>query len=454
MKALGASLAVLLACAACPGAPGVNLPRAPLTGTVDTGDDYKRWLDAARTPSRAVALVRSQSGALREVDLHDTTAARIAAGDRLLFVNSERTALLVTVGREPLATAGARLIGAHIDTPSPRLVTRSLSRKGQPRIALDRYGGMRRHHWPGMAVAVVGRVAPVEGPEIEVSLGLDDDDFGFVVERRGSRMTLVTSTTPTSARKGYTPRTFVDLLHERYRLTAADLEAAELYVVPRHRAREVGLDGDLIGAHGHDDRVNSYAAWRAIIDLADAPRATAMVWLVDREEIGSTGRAGADARFLELVMAWLLRAQGNAVTEAVMHRAMSASVALSADTPAAINPNFPEVHEPKNAPLLGNGPALFPFTGGKGKRGGGAASAELIASVVDSFARTGAALQHGVLGANDKGGGGTIAQYLSQRGIATVDVGVPVVSMHSPMELVSRQDIWAAYRGFRAWLAE
>jgi aspartyl aminopeptidase len=451
IRAFAALLGLLAA--GCPGAPGPHLPMAPAADAGALAVDYRAFLDRARTPARAVSFVREHSAGWREVDPFDVAEPRIAAGDRLLFVSQHRTAILVVVGDQPIADRGLRIIGAHIDTPSPRLDLSGLTRKNQAAIPLHPYGGMRRHHWPGMPVAIVGRVARAGGQEVEVSLGLDDD-YAFFVSRKGDDLVLTTSTTPTRSTDRLPAETLVDLLHRTLGLTARDLEASELYAVPRHRAREVGLDRDLIGGHGQDDRVNSYAAWRAVADLGATPAVTSLVWLVDREEIGSTGRTGARARFFELVVAWLLRGQGERATEATVHRALAASRSLSADTPAGINPNFPEVQEARNAPVLGAGPALFPFTGRGGKNGGSAARAELIASVRAAFDRAGAALQYGELGRVDEGGGGTIAKYLAHRGVDVVDVGVPVVSMHSPMELSSVRDIWAAYRGFRAWLLE
>ncbi len=454
----------LAACAAllalgCPGAPAMPSPVAPLGNAMDTGAALRDWLDAGRTPALVLDYARAHSPGFTVVNVYATTQQRLQPGQRLLFVNRDRSAVFVVVGRDPIATDGLRLIGSHIDTPSPRLDTSALTRDNQTEIPLLRYGGMRHHHWPGTPVAVVGRIVRAGGAAVNVALGLTDD-FGFRIEEKGNELVLITSSTPTALPGGKddapAPRTFVDLLHQRYGVTAADLETAELYAVPRAGARDVGVDRALVGGHGQDDRVNSFAAWRAVVDLpADhAPAHTAAVWLVDREEVGSTGTTGARSRFLELVVAWLLRAQDVRVTEAAMHRAMAASQALSADTPAAINPDWPEVHEAKNAPIIGNGPALFPFTGYGGKQGGSAARAGLIASVRAAFDRAGAALQYGELGRVDEGGGGTIAKYMADRGIDTVDVGIAVVSMHSPMELSAKADVWAAYRGFATWLAE
>jgi aspartyl aminopeptidase len=444
-----ALIAAVLA-AACGGAPDPALAQ-PATGAPADLEalaaEYRGWLDRGRTPARVVELVRSGSPGFTEIDLQ-TAAPAASPGDRLLFVDRDRTVMVVIVGREPVRTAGLRIIGAHIDTPSPRLAAVTLTRAGQATLELDRYGGMRNHHWPGRPVALVGRVATAGGAKVEISLG-EGDDFALWVEERAGELVLRTGSMPDDDDAA---PSLVEVLHQRHGLTAADLEATELYVVPREPAREVGLDRRLLGAHGQDDRVNSYAAWRALVDLEAAPERTAVVWLVDREEIGSTGPTGARSRFLELAVAWLLRASGEPATESALLSALAATQVLSADTPACLNPNWAEVHEESHAPVLGGGPALFPFTGSRGKQGGSAAHPELVAEVIDLFAAIGQPIQYGELGRVDEGGGGTIAKYLAARGADVVDLGVCVVSMHSPFEITDKGDVWAAYRGFHAWL--
>jgi len=429
------------------------MPWAVLGGVPAMTTEYRDWLDRGRTTSRVIDLIKKKSKRFRVVDVHDITAQRVRPGDRLLFINRDRTVIAVVVGKQPLVKAGARLIGAHIDTPSPQIALSRLRKKKQTTLRTYRYGGTRWHHYSHMPLALVGRVARADGREIDVELGLNDD-FALYIAKTGPRLIVSVSSTPSAKWPGVSPRTLVAELHKRYGLTPVDLEAAELFLVPKHKAREVGFGGELIGAHGQDDRANSYAAWRAVVDLTDTPRATAMAWLVDREEEGSSHAAGAQSRFLEMVYAWLIRAQNKPATEANVARAFARSVALSADTPAAMNPNWLQVHEEKNAPVLGNGPALFPHTGRGGKKGGSQAHAELIASVVDSFKRTKAPLQFGELGKVDEGGGGTIAKYLAERGMDVVDVGVAVISMHSPMEISAKIDIWSAYLGFREWFKQ
>lgn len=421
--------------------------------------EYRAWLDQGRTAARAADFVRTHSPGFTVVDPLASEPRPVEPGDRLIFVDRGRTVLLVVMGEAPLVQ-GARLIAAHIDTPAPRLSLVNMTKSGQVQVKARFYGRIRPHHWLHLPLAVVGRVAKSgqnsEPPvEIDIALGLDDDFalYATDVDRRDQSLTIMTSSISPESTRTPAPFTLVQVLSQRYGLTAQDMQAAELYAVPRHRAREVGLDRSLIGAHGQDDRANSYVAWRALVDLPATPAHTAMVWLVDREEEGSYHPAGAGSRFLDMVFAYLLRAQGARATEAVLGRSFERTQALSADTPPALDPNWPEVHDPRHAPILGQGPALFPYTGHGGKQGGSAASAELIRDVLAVFAAAGVPVQPGLLGRVDEGGGGTVAQYLANRGIDTVDIGVAVLSMHSPMEISSKDDLWVTYQGFRAWLA-
>lgn len=448
MPRLALSLTMLAACVGAPRATAAPGP-APLTSAKKLSADYRAFLDRGRTPAHAVAYVIERGG-FAAVDPREPPAAPLQAGDRLLFVDRNRSAVLVVVGRQPVATSGLRLIGAHIDTPAPRLDTTSLTRKSQTAIKTHRYGGTKQFQWFNRPLAIVGTAIGREGRELRIEIGLRDD-FAFWAQKSGNDLVITAGSTPSGKRDDFDH--LVAVLHQRYQLTAADLAGAELYAVPREPAREVGLDRALIGAHGQDDRANSYLAWRAIADLDVVPAVTAASWLIDREEIGSTGPTGARSRFLELVVGYLVRGQGGRFTEAALHRAMSATEVLSSDTPACVNPNWPEVHELANAPVAGGGAALFPYTGRGGKVGGSAASAELIAEIRATFSRAKLPLQFGLLGHVEAGGGGTISKYLAARGAAVVDLGVCLVSMHSPLELVSVRDLWTTYTGLKAWLA-
>ncbi len=447
--------AIALGLTACGGAlGGVDDAVTPISDKQALAAEYRQFLDAGRTPADIVEWTAAHSPGWELVDPFDVTERKVQAGDRLLFVDRSRSALYVVVGEQPLATTGARLVCGHIDTPSPRLTATALTDSGgEARLSTYRYGGARGHHWLGIPLGLVGRVALEGGKEVTVRVGFDDGFSFFGLEQSDGNVIAVAAST--KRKKETASHTFVRYLYDEYGITGDDLAASELYFVPAWNAREVGVDRALIGAHGQDDRLNSYAAWRALVDVgADgkAPQHTAIAWLVDREEIGSSGPTGARSKFLEMTFAWLLRAQGAKADERTVARAFAASGALSSDTPAALNPNFPEPHIERLAPILGKGPVMFPYAGRNGKQGSHIARAEIIREALDVFDSVGAPLQTGELGKVDAGGGGTISKYLAQRGMDVLDLGIPVVSMHSPMELSSKDDLWSGYLGFKAWL--
>jgi aspartyl aminopeptidase len=426
---------------------------APFRNKEGMRDDYQAFLDRGRTPMEIVDYTLEKS-TWRRVDPSEAPVQAVKPGDRLVFVNQGRTALYVIVGSSPLSISGARIIASHIDTPSPRLLLGKISKTNQAVLPAGAHGGIKAAHWLRRPLAIVGQVIKGDGSAVRVHLGSEQDFAFYIEERVKGEYKIVASSTLAAKGKTPTPPNFLSTLQERYGLSADDLRSAELYLVPKMPSRTVGLEGMMVGSHGQDDRSNSYLAWRAIDGLKRTPSQTAITWLVDREESGSRGRSGARSHYLELVYSYLLRAQEGQVSEAKLMRALAKSSALSADTPACVNPNWPEVHEEKHGPLLGRGPAMFPGTGRGGKVGGSQAHAELIASVLAEFQRAKVPVQTAELGRVDEGGGGTVAKYLAHRGIDTVDLGVCVIAMHSPFEVSSVQDFWWALRGFQAWLGK
>ncbi len=411
---------------------------------------YLKFLANGRTPSELLRFALASSS-WRIIDPSHDEVSPLKAGERIAFVNEGRTALFVVIGKHPLATAGAHLIASHIDTPSPRLLLGNLTTDNQSTIPAGAHGGIKGAHWMARPLSLVGMLVKEDGSQVNVELGTAADDFSFFIEKREGKDYKVTTSSMPTGKKGKATG-FTELLAKRYKLTAEDLVASELYLVPKMPARTVGVERMMIGSHGQDDRSNSFVAWRAISELQGTPSRTAITWLVDREESGSRGRGGARSHFLELVYSYVLRAQGGrSVSEADLMRALAKTEALSADTPACVNPNWPEVHEEKHGPLLGRGPAMFPGTGRGGKRGGSQAHAELVAKVLRVFRNASAPVQTAELGRVDEGGGGTVAKYLEHRGIDAVDIGVCVIGMHSPFEIASLQDFFWAYKGFQQW---
>ncbi len=235
------------------------------------------------------------------------------------------------------------------------------------------------------------------------------------------------------------------LLHEKYGLVEDDLTSAELEAVPAVKACDIGLDRSLIGAYGHDDRVCAYAALRALLDLEETPVRTAVCILADKEEIGSDGVTGMQSAAFDTFLEDLCAVQGG-----TLRACFAKSFCLSADVTAAYDPNYPDVFEKRNESQLNYGVGLCKYTGARGKSGASDADAETVAYVRRLFDEAGVVWQISELGKVDAGGGGTVAMYMANRNISTLDAGVPVLSMHAPFETVSKLDCYETYKGMKA----
>ena len=238
------------------------------------------------------------------------------------------------------------------------------------------------------------------------------------------------------------------LLNEKYGLTEEDFLSAELTMVPAGPAREVGFDRSLIAAYGHDDRVCAYAAFKPLLDLG-TPVKTAVCVLADKEEIGSVGISGMQSQYFEMFMEDLCEATG-----ASKRRCFEHSFCLSADVSNAFDPLYAETCDPANNTKINYGTGIFKYTGARGKSGSSGAAAEVMGYVRRIFAKHDVIWQTGELGKVDQGGGGTVACYMANRNIETVDAGVPVLSMHAPMEIVSKLDTYMTFKGMKVFYEE
>jgi aspartyl aminopeptidase len=249
----------------------------------------------------------------------------------------------------------------------------------------------------------------------------------------------------------------LNILHEEYGMVEQDFSGAELEMVPAFRARDLGFDRSMIGAYGHDDKSCAYTALRAVLELAaegEAPAKTIIGLLTDKEETGSAGNTGAQSRLFENFAAYLLSKNAEPYSEIALRRTLSRSAMLSADVNSAFDPNFDSVYDKKTASYFGKGLVLSKYTGSGGKIGGSEANAEFCGKVQGILNRNKVQWQYGDLGKVDKGGGGTIAKYVANLGVEVLDCGVPVLSMHSPFEVISKIDLYTTYRGYAAFLRD
>lgn len=364
---------------------------------------------------------------------------------------------------------GLNLVVAHID--SPRLDLKPQPVFEEESVALARthyYGSVKKYQWLSLPLELHGFIVKANGEKIEIHLGLCGEDPVFVIpdllphlDREDTpvsqkfdaeKLSVILGTIPLAGQEKEAVKMFVlKILKERYGIDEEDFVSAEFQLVPALKARDVGLDESLLGAYGHDDRVCAYTAIKALIDVEKPTRPCGVI-LFDREEIGSEGDAAAKASFYMLFFKKVLKIQGCDDTTLVLDELFTRANVISADVCPAIDPMFKEVHDVQNAAKLGYGVGLIRYTGSRGKSGSSEAHAEFVAKVRKILNEEKIAWQIATLGKVDRGGGGTVAKFLAERGTCVLDMGPALLGMHSPFELVSKADLFETYRAYKAIL--
>lgn len=424
--------------------------------------DYMRFLDSSKTEREAVdtAIEAAVKAGFTPYTLGD----KVAVGDKRYFNNRGKSLILFRVGTES-PEMGMRITAAHIDSPRIDLKQQPLyEADGMAFFKTHYYGGVRKYQWTATPLALHGVIIRADGESIRVSIGEDLGDPVFYINDllphlaaaqskeplataiKGEDLNVLCGSAPLADEEGdLIKRNVLKLLNEKYGITESDFVSAELSVVPATGARDIGFDRALIGSYGHDDRVCAYPALRAIIDTDDTTH-TQICVLADKEEIGSMGVSGMQsAVFSDLVDEICLSLGANPRV------CRAASVCLSADVTAAYDPNFAAVYEKRNSAIIGCGVAMSKFTGARGKSGSSDASAEFVGKIRRMLDGAGVVWQTAELGKVDEGGGGTVAMFIANRNIDTLDIGVPVISMHAPFEVVSKVDVYSAYEAFKAF---
>lgn len=424
-------------------------------------EGYKQFLNAARTEREAVreAIVMAEEAGFVPYEYGMT----LQPGTKVYCSNRGKALMLAVMGREPLSE-GCVIAGAHVD--APRLDLKQIPLYEDTEMAYFKthyYGGIKKYQWVTIPLELHGVVALKNGDLIDVVIGRDPDDPQFVITDllphlgadqmkktlaegiTGEGLNLLIGSVPYADEgKDRVKLSILSLLYDDYGITEEDFLSAELTAVPAFEARDIGLDRSMIGAYGHDDRVCAYAELRAIFDV-ELPERTAVCLLADKEEIGSEGVTGMKSRAFESFMADLCEQQ-----DVPLRRCFEKSFCLSADVCNAFDPNFPEVSEKRNEAKINYGMGICKYTGARGKSGTSDASAEVVAHLRRLFEENGIIWQLVALGKVDQGGGGTIAKFMAERNIDTIDAGVPVLSMHAPFETVSKFDCWMTYKGVLA----
>ena len=376
-------------------------------------------------------------------------------GDKIYYNNRDKAIALAVIGTEPLSK-GSNICAAHVDSPRMDLKPNPLYEDSE--IAYFKthyYGGIKKYQWVTIPLALHGVVYRKDGSLVTITIGEDDSDPILMVSDllphlaadqmqktggkviAGEQLNVILGTEPIEGEGGDLVKlNIMKLLNEKYGLIEEDFLSAELTIVPAGRTREVGLDRSLLGTYGHDDRVCSYAELEALFTIG-TPTKTAVCILADKEEIGSVGISGMQSMYFEHFMGGLCDAQGVKLEDCFAN-----SFCLSADVSNAYDPNFPETCDKRNNSQLNYGVAICKYTGSRGKGGASDASAEAMGHIRSTFEKAGVIWQIATLGKVDQGGGGTVAAYMANRNIVTVDAGVPVLSMHAPMEVVSKLDCY------------
>ena len=424
---------------------------------------YKAFLDAGKTERlcAAEAVRLAEEAGYRPY----TRGMALEAGSKVWLCNRGKAVMLAHIGTKSLAE-GIQLAAAHIYSSRLDLKPNPLYQDSElAYLRTHYYGGMRKYQWLTLPLALHGVVAMKDGSQVTVRVGEDEGDPRLVITDLlphlgaaqnkkplaeavpGETLNILLGSRPIGGEdeSGRVKLAIMNLLYEKYGIVEDDLNSAELEAVPALKACDIGLDRSLIGAYGHDDRVCAYAALKALLDLTETPEKTAVCILADKEEIGSDGVTGMKSAAFDTFIEDLCAAE-----DVPLRACFEKSFCLSADVTAAYDPNFPDVFEKRNEAQVNYGIGLCKYTGARGKSGASDADAETVAYVRRVLDEAGVLWQISELGKVDAGGGGTVAMYMANRNITTLDAGVPVLSMHAPFEVVSKMDCYQTYKAMGA----
>lgn len=428
----------------------------------DFNEDYKSYLNVARTAlgSTREVVRRAKAAGFSEF----TDPKQVRPGARLMFSNRDRAVILAVIGTDPIVE-GSHVVGTHHDSPHIDLKGRPIfPASGFALFKTIYYGGIKKYQWANIPLALTGRINTTDGRSIDVSIGLNLGDPVFVIPDsaphsdrelrtrtytevlKGEELDPVAGSIP--GEKSSVAAEVVSGLAATYKITEEDLVSAELALVPAANPTDVGIDRGLVGAYGQDDRVSSFCAARAILDIKGTPKFSAFAYLSNFEEEGSVNNTGAASVFLNSAFAQLIGAQrGTAYSDLDLRRALRKSEVISADANDGINPIFPGTSEPTNAARLGYGVAIKLYGGGFNP------TSEYTARIRAMMDKNGIPWQTHTYKV-DVGGGGTIGGFMSREDMEVIDLGVPLLSMHAPFEMSSKVDVWNFYRAMAAFYSE
>lgn len=439
--------------------------------------EYMRYLGIAKTERRSYAeSVRIlEKAGFRELSKFKS----LKPGDKVYRGYEGRTVMAAVIGKRKISEAGLKVVGGHTDAPRLDLKPKPLYEKGgYVYFDCHIYGGIKKYQWLVLPLALYGTIVRKDGTKVQVAVGDGPDDPVFMISDilphlgKDQEKKHVTDFFPAEdldvlawttyakpkkdsdedAPKGDKPA-LVEYLKKTFKVDEEDLLSAELEIVPAGMPREVGFDRALIAGYGHDDRVCSFAALKALVDASGVkPEVTASILMCDKEEIGSMGSTGMQSSFFENTVAELIERQEKDARDIMVRRALERSSMLSADVTATADPHFPDVDSTGNSARFHMGPVASKYTGGTSKGGASDCGPEFVAEIRRVMEEGGVKWQMAELGRMEKGGGGTISQYMARFGMKVLDMGTPLLNMHAPWELASKFDCWQTYRAYSAYL--
>ncbi|MBR4027764.1 MAG: aminopeptidase [Lachnospiraceae bacterium] len=439
-------------------------------------EDYRKFISKCKTERECTQEIYEQAKKAGFADLDELIAEgkAVKAGDKIVANNMGKGLALFVLGEKNLE-AGMNILGAHID--SPRLDLKQVPLFEDTELAMldtHYYGGIKKYQWVALPLALHGVVCKKDGTTVNINIGDKENDpvFGISdllihlsgeqLEKKAAKViegenldVLIGSMPLDNADKDVKEKVkanILNILKETYDIEEADFISAEIEVVPAGDARDYGFDRSMIMGYGHDDRVCAYPSYCAMLEVG-IPEYTSVCLLVDKEEIGSVGASGMESKFFENCVAEVMNLAGT-YSELAMRRALKNSKVLSSDVSAAFDPNFPSVMEKKNCAYFGNGVVFCKYTGSRGKGGSNDSNAEYVAKIRNIMDSNEITFQTSEIGKVDQGGGGTIAYIFANYGMNVIDSGVSVLNMHAPWEIISKVDLYEAYRAYVAFLKQ
>ena len=433
-------------------------------------EKYKVFLDIAKTEREFVNNViplLKQNGFISLNDI-DRNSKKLLPGDKVYFEKANKTIIMAIIGNDDIEK-GINMIGSHID--APRLDLKPLPLYEDSDLAMLKthyYGGIKKFHWVATPLSLHGVIHKSNGEKVNIVIGEEDGDPVFVISDilphlaknqyskkigeaiPGENLNVIIGSIPLKDDKesAKVKLAIMKLLNEKYGIIEKDFISAEIEVVPSFKARDVGIDRGMVGAYGHDDRICSYTGLQALLNAVKCSKTT-LLYLSDKEEIGSVGNTGAQSDFLEYFVSMITNMIVKNCNDLNVKNVLYNSIMLSGDVNAGYDPNYKDAFESNNSTYLGRGVGLEKYTGSRGKSGASDASSELMYKITSLLDDANIIWQVGELGKTDQGGGGTIAKFAAKLGIDVLDIGIPLLNMHAPFEIASKVDIYMCYLAFK-----